>query len=290
MRLGVVGLIPSDFASFDDVQARHIRSMGFTGVAAHVSGDPFAARESGLRHLRAVLDANGLRLVQFWGWYPSLVTEDAAVRRQGIDAAREIVRLGAFMGADMVGIRPTSMSPNGAWSPDAANYLPATEDRLVDSLRAIAAACADHGLPMALECHVTTTLSSAEIVRRVIRRTGSPWIKVNLDPVNFVCSIPLAYHNTALLNDLFDELGEYIAAAHIKDVKVDDNHVVHISETPPGTGLLDFDTLFRRYEALLPDGYALIEHLPPEQIPAAATFVQQKLRDLQIPVKDETNE
>jgi sugar phosphate isomerase/epimerase len=287
MRLGIVGLIPSDFTTFDDEQARHIRAMGFSGVAAHVAGDPFAAQEKALRHLRAVLDANGLRLVQFWGGYPSLVTGDDSIRQQGVAAAREIVRLGAFMRADMVGIRPTSMSPNGAWSPDAANYLPATEDRLVDSLRQIAAACADHVMPMALECHVTTTLSSPPIVRRVIERVGSHWVRVNLDPVNFVRDHQTVYDTTGLLDELFDTLGEYIAAVHIKDVKVEDNHVVHISETPPGTGLLDFDTLFRRFEGLLPDGYALIEHLSPEQIPAAAAFVQRKLRDLQITVKDD---
>lgn len=287
MRLGVVGLIPSDFTTFDDAQAQHIRAMGFSGVAAHVSGDPFAAPEAGLRHLRAVLDSNGLRLVQFWGWYPSLVTEDAAVRRQGIAAAREIVRLGAFMRADMLGIRPTSMSPDGAWSPDAANYLSATENRLVDSLRDVAAACADYAIPMALECHVTTTLYSAEIVRRVIECVGSPWVKVNLDPVNFVRDHRTAYHTTALLGELFAALGDHIAAAHVKDVRVVDDHVVHISETLVGTGVMDFDTLFQRYEALLPDGYALIEHLPPDQIPAAAAFLQQKLRDLNITVKDD---
>jgi sugar phosphate isomerase/epimerase len=285
MRLGVVGLIPSDFGAVDDALAQQIRALGFSGVAAHVSGDPFAAKESKLRHLRAVLDANGLRLVQFWGWYPPLVTDDEAVRASGIRAAQEIVRLGAFMGADMVGIRPTSMSANGAWSPDGKNYAPATEDRLVESLRVIASACDDYHIPIALECHVTTTLHSPEAVYRVIEQVGSPWVKVNMDAVNFVRDLQAAYDTTALLNHLFDTLGQYTAAAHVKDVLVQDDHVVHISETPPGTGLLDFDTLFRRFEALLPDGYALIEHLPPEQIPAAAAFVQQKLETLDIPIR-----
>jgi sugar phosphate isomerase/epimerase len=286
MRLGIVGLIPSDFHTVDDTLARYIRSLGFSGVGAHIAGDPLAASPAALQHLRAVLDANGLRLVQFWGWYPSIVTDDESLRRTGVRAAQEIVKLGASVGAQMIGIRPTSMSPNGPWSPHPLNYAPATEERLVKSLREIAAACADYQLAIALECHVTTTLHSPEASRRIIERVGSDWIKVNLDPVNFVRDHLTAYDMTGLLNDLFDTLGSYALAAHIKDVRVDDDHVVHISETPPGTGLMDFETLFRRFEALLPDGFALIEHLPPEQVPDAAAFVQQKLRDLNITVKD----
>lgn len=288
MRLGVIGLIPSDFYQVNDKLAQDIRSLGFTGVAAHVSGDPFWAQPAAIHHLRDALTANGLRLVQFWGWYPSIISEDETTRTAGIRAAREIVRLGALAGADMIGLRPTSLSPDGPWSPHPANYTQEAEDRLARSLREIAAVGDEHGLPLALECHVTTTLASAGVVRRVIERAGSPWLKVNFDPVNLVCDHRTAYDTTGLLRHLLDTLGDYIAAAHVKDVKVDDDHVVHISETPPGTGLMDFDTFFTGFEALLPNGYALIEHLPPEQIPAAADFVQRKLRDLNIPLRGES--
>jgi len=87
-----------------------------------------------------------------------------------------------------------------------------------------------------------------------------------------------------LVNDLFDVLDPCIAAAHIKDVYVEDRHVVHISETIPGDGIFDFDTLFRRFEALLPQGYGFIEHLPESQIPQAKVFVVNKLNQLQIPI------
>jgi sugar phosphate isomerase/epimerase len=286
MKLGVVGIIPADFYQVDDAFCGHIRAMGFTGVGAHISGDPLQADANAVRHLSAVLTANGLRLVQFWGWYPSVVCDDDDTRAAGIRAAQEIIRLGSMAGADMIGIRPTSAGANGAWSPDGGNYTDATRNRLINSLREIAKACEQHAIPMALECHVTTALYSAAVVREVIERVGSPLVKMNMDPVNFVRDLPTAYHNTPLLNELFDELTPHIAAAHVKDVMVEDDHVVHIRETPPGTGLLDFDTFFRRFEAALPDGYALIEHLPPEKIPAAAAFVQAKLKDMGIGIRE----
>jgi sugar phosphate isomerase/epimerase len=282
MRLGVVGLIPSDFMTVDEALALHIRGLGFEGVGAHMTGDPLQASLAACQHLGAVLTAHDIRLVQFWGWYPSIVTDDEALRQTGVKAVQAVVRLGAKIGAEMVGVRPTSMSPSGPWSPDAANFAPATEDRLVNSLSEIAAVCASEGVPIALECHVVSTLSSPEAVRRIVERVGSPWVKVNLDPVNFVNDLPTAYRNTGLINRLFDQLGPSIAALHVKDVVVDDKHIVHISEALPGTGTLDFDTLFTRYEALLPGGFALIEHLPPDKVPAAAAFVRRKLQELKI--------
>jgi sugar phosphate isomerase/epimerase len=203
-----------------------------------------------------------------------------------VRAAQELVRLGASVGADMVCIRPTSMVPNRPWSPHPLNYAPETEQRLVESLYHVTRTCADYGMPIALECHVTTTLHDPATSRRIIEQVGSRWLKVNLDPANFACDHLTAYDTTGLLNNLFDTLGPYALAAHVKDVLVEDEHVVHISETQPGTGLMDFETFLRRFEALLPDGYALIEHLPPEQIPPAAAFVQQKLRELNIAIKE----
>ena len=185
----------------------------------------------------------------------------------------------------MIGIRPTSMSPNGAWSPHRDNYLPETEDRLVKSLSEIAQACEVHGLPMALECHVTTTLNSPQKVRQVIERIGSPWVKVNIDVVNFVGDFATAYDTTTLLHELFATLGKYAAAMHIKDVTVGDDLVVHIDEDVPGRGLLDFDTLFREFEAALPNGYGMVEHLTEAQIPEALAFVRRKLNELNIPIR-----
>ncbi len=259
MRLGVVGVIPADF-EVDDARAAQIAAYGITGVGAHIGGNPHDMQPERVRRLRDVLSAHGIQIVQFWGWYPSIITADEATRRTGIDHARRIVELGTEAGAAMIGIRPTSMSPNGAWAPHRDNFTPDAEDRLVDSLREIAEVGEAHGLPLALECHVTTTLNSPQAVRRVIERTGSKWIKVNLDPVNFVRDFPTAYDTTAMMHDLFATLGEYAASAHIKDVVVGDDLVVHIDEAIPGRGILDFDTFFTEFEAYLPDGFAFVEH------------------------------
>lgn len=284
MRLGVIGLIPSDFLAVDDALMEHICSMGFTGIVAHIAGDPLKADPAALHHLKRMLNRHHLRFIQLWGWYPSIITTDSQVRAAGLEGASAIIRWGAEIGAEMIGLRPTSMSPRGPWSPDPANYLPETQARLIESLHHINRTCEQYQIRVGLECHALTPLYNAQVVRHVLQTVASPWLKVNIDPINFVADLASAYNSTPLINEVFDVLGEYAVTAHIKDLVVEDNLVVHISEAPLGEGIFDIDTFLRRFEALLPDGYMFIEHLTPEQIPAAAAYLRRKLNDLNIPI------
>ncbi len=284
MRLAVSGMMPGHLDEVDERLARRIADMGFTGVGVHLAGDPQALSAQTCQRTRDILAQQGIRIVQFWGAYECIISPDETIRQSGVRTAQALIQAAAQLGAQMVGIRPTSLNPRGAWWPHPDNDAPETEARLVRSLRDITSACDGHGVPIALECHVTTTLKSVEAVRRVVEATRSPWVKVNMDPVNFISDIWAAHHTTDLVNHLFDVLGPFIAAAHIKDVYVEDRHVVHISETIPGDGIFDFATLFRRFEALLPDGYGFIEHLPESQIPQAHAFVTRTLNQLNIPI------
>lgn len=288
MRLGVVDdWIPGNFNAIDDTYAGKIAEMGFTGIGAHFAGDPWLDESLDLsRQISSVLAAHGIEIVQFWGAYPSLIAPDAEVRARAIHIGKGVVKLAAELGAHMACFRPTSMHPRNQWWAHPDNFTPATRQHLTDSLREIATACAEYQIPMALECHVTTTLNSPENIRDIIQATGSPWIKVNMDAVNFVKDIPTAYDTTSMINHLFDVLEPYVVTAHIKDVDVLDGHVVHIGEKIPGEGVFDFDTLFRRFEALLPDGYGFIEHLKSEeQVRQANAFVRGKIADMGITIR-----
>lgn len=288
MRLGVVDdWFPGSFNVIDEAIISKISAMGFTGIGAHFTGDPDEADSQALaQRISDSLAAHNIEVVQFWGNYPSLISPDEATRREAVRICRGVVRLGKQIGAHMACVRPTSMNPRGQWWAHPDNYAPATRERLIRSLSEIGEACAEYQLPVALECHITTTLDTPENVRDIIRATGSDWIRVNMDVVNYISSIHEAYNSTPVINRAFDVLGEYTLTAHIKDVDVLDGHVVHIGEKIPGEGVLDFDTLFRRFEEILPDGYAFIEHLKSEeQVQQANVFVRGKLAEMGITVK-----
>jgi sugar phosphate isomerase/epimerase len=271
--------------NIDEEIARKIADLGFTGMGLHYKGDPIDQPLEEALRTKALLTEHGIEIVQFWGEYPSLLTPDEAVRREGIRQTRNAVRRAAELGAHMASIRPTSMHPTEQWGPHPLNYAPETEERLVRSLSEIAETAEALQIPVALEVHVTSTLRSAEVIRDIIERTGSSWLKVNADLVNFIPDFATAYNTTPLINHVYDVLGPYIVNAHLKDVVVSPPLIVHINEAIPGTGLLDWNTLFGRFEALLPNGYALIEHLKDyEQVRQARDFVVGKLDALNISV------
>lgn len=285
MRIGVAGaIVPRDLRAVTDRLAAKLAELGVVGVGTHFQGDPATLTREELHRARDTFAAHGIAIVQSWGWQQPLVSPDEGRRKEAARTLGHAVRVAAELGAQSVLSGPGSRNPRGPWNPHPENHSASAEDALVRSLSEVASACEEYGVPIALECHVTSTLDSATSVRRVLDRVGSPWIKVSLDPVNFISDFPTLWNNTPLLNELFDTLGSATVAAHIKDVYAEDRLVVHISETVPGDGVLDFDTFLRRFEELLPGGYGLVEHLPESLVPQAIAYVRQKLTELGLPV------
>jgi sugar phosphate isomerase/epimerase len=266
MKLGVAGLLGDG----SEEAARAVRDKGFAAVSWHLPDLRRAEDETGLLAVRDALEREGLELCQLLPPdYPSLVHPDPEVRRAGVEALAAVVRAAALLGAGNVYVRPGSLNDAGPWTPHPENHRPETRDRLVESLRLLVPRAAEAGVPLALEGHAVSPLDTPAAVRDVLDRVGSPLLRVNADPVNFVRTLDQAYDNTALLNEFFDLLEEAVVTAHAKDVTVEDRLVVHIEECVPGQGYLDQETFLRRFEACCPDGVVLIEHLPAERVPEA---------------------
>jgi len=154
----------------------------------------------------------------------------------------------------------------------------------VQSLKEILRVAEDIGVDIVLETHVTTTLNTPETIKRVIERTGSKHLKLNLDPCNFVGDLQTAFNPAPMLNHLFDVLSPYIATVHLKDFYLEDRFVVHISETVIGTGIMDFDTILKRVHQDAPDKYVVIEHLPIGLIGLAKQNLTAKIKALGLPL------
>ena len=267
MKLGVAGYLPA-WDQMDAAAARRVRQAGFRGATIFFSR-PLEADPAAVRRLKRILTEEGLEAAQANGWYEVLVHPDDAVRAEGIRGVQALCRLGAALAAGSVYVRPGSLNPRGAWTPHPDNLSPRTFDRLVDSLRAACAVAEQEGIPLALEGHVVSPLDSPQRMRAVLDAVGSPALKVNIDPVNFIGTVPDVYDTRPVLNALFDLLGKDIAAAHLKDCVLEDHLVVHITEVMPGDGTLDYNLLLNRMQQDCPRGYALIEHLPDEKVPRA---------------------
>ena len=87
-----------------------------------------------------------------------------------------------------------------------------------------------------------------------------------------------------MIDELFDVLGEHCATVHVKDFYLEDRFIVHISETVPGSGMMDLDRVLQRTAALGPDSYAIVEHLPLGQIAQAKRYLTERAAALDLEV------
>ena len=284
MRFGVLGVIWSDWSDVTVESVAFARELGFKGLGAHLTVPASRISDEVAATVRSCVDANSLQLLQIWGPYPTIISADAEERRRGVEGARDIARLAARLGVSGTGIRPTSHNPRGDWWPHPENHSQASEDRLVQAIDEVLEVAVPAGVDVVLEKHATSTLDSAERVKRVIERTDPAHVRVNIDPANFVQDLPTAFEPGPMIDELFDVLGEHCATVHVKDFYLEDRFIVHISETIPGQGLMDLDRVLQRTAALGPDTYAIVEHLPLGQIAQAKHHLTERASQLGIEV------
>jgi len=293
MRFAVSGgLFPNHVDEFTEAMAARVRELGFTGIFTRFDrDDPFATTGAQCRRVRSILSAYGLTMVQAIGHRPPLIHPDDSVRRQGVKVLREAIRIAAALGSLSCHTGPGSMAQvgadgsawGGAWDPHGDNWNPICREQLVRSLREVASAAEDHGVVLGMEGHVLVTLNSAEMMRGVLDEVGSPAIRCDLDPVNWL-TLDTVFRNGAAIDRMCDVLGPRIFNAHAKDVVVQKRLVIHIDECPAGQGILDYDRFMRHVEALGPERYLIVEHAEVEEFPAVKAFLDRKAAELGIAV------
>jgi len=268
MRSGVVGMMPAAVADITAATADRLRDLGFSGVTVIVP-NPLESRSEEYERAGAILRDGGISVAQANPRYEMLVQPDDDRRALGIRQLQAACRCAAWLQAATVYVRPGSLNPAGPWTPAPGNTSLRTLMRLVDTLRQVVPVAEDVGIPLAIEGASTSPLDTPERVRDCIEAVGSPALRFNADPVNFVRSLDELYDTTSLIDRLFDCCGRYTVIGHAKDITYDNTLPVRMRECPLGTGLFDQETYMRRFERCCPDGFMLIEHLPDEQIPAA---------------------
>jgi sugar phosphate isomerase/epimerase len=248
--------------------AARLRGLGFTGVTVIVP-DPLEARREEYERAGAILRDGGVKVAQANPRYEVLVHPDPGRRSTGILGLRAACQCAQWLGARTIYVRPGSLNPAGPWTPHPENTSVRTLLRLVDSLQRVVGAAESVGIPLAIEGGSVCPLDTPERVRDVIQAVGSPALKFNADPVNFVRHLDDLYTSTSLVNRLFDVCSEHVVCGHAKDITFEDSIPLRLREVPIGAGIFDNVTCLKRFEACCPDGFVLIEHLPDELIPAA---------------------
>ena len=277
MRLGVVGYVPGDPRAVTEEVLRKALDLEVTSACYHGPGEILdELTTSDCNRVNDLYGDLGLELAQFGvGYRECLFDPEASVRDRVVRIIHRGLEVGSALLAHNVLIRTGSLNPGGSYDPAPENHEPGRLEVLIDTLSRVAVKAEEEGMNVVVETHALTIMGSPEINRQVVDAVGSDRIRVVMDFVNHFQSLAQVYNSAERLNRIYDVMGPISTVAHIKDISVEPGFVIHMNEEVPGAGELDLVTAVQRWEALHPDGYMLVEHLPEDKIPTAVANVRR---------------
>ena len=277
MLLGVAGLVPGDWKSIDGAVLDNVAEHGFKTVQIRVS-DPQSMKDKDIIRLKSMFDGRGFEMPQTVGNYGGkLIAEDESERREEIKFVKRMVNLTARLGSPNTYLRPGSLNPKGGWMPHPQNHSMEVWDRLVDSAKQICSVAENEGIMIAVEGGVVCPVSSPQKMKDLIDDVGSKNLGLNMDPVNFVGDLDIAYDTTSLINEFYELIPDRIFGAHAKDFTVVDGLLPHFEESiiDQPESLLDNEALLVGLQKANPKAHVLVEHLPDDKIPIAAAGIRR---------------
>jgi len=277
MLLGVAGLVPGDWKSIDGAVLDNVADHGFKTVQIRVS-DPQSMKDKDIARLKSMFEGRGFEMPQTVGNYGGkLIAEDETERKNEIKFVKRMVNITARLGSPNTYLRPGSLNPKGGWMPHPENHSERVFDRLVDSTKQICQVAENEGIMMAVEGGAVCPIYSPQRMKDLIDAVGSKALGLNMDPVNFVGSLDIAYDTTSLINEFYELIPDRIVGAHAKDFTVVDALLPHFEESiiDEPESLLDNEALLVGLQKVNPKAHVLVEHLPDDKIPVAAAGIRR---------------
>jgi sugar phosphate isomerase/epimerase len=269
--------VPRDPRALDDRFGKWAADLGVTVVGTHLGPTPEDVAPHAAE-VRERLAGWGLRIVQATGYNPVLVGDDPARRADDLDRLSRAFEVARLLGSPMVLTGCGSYHPTHHYGPHPRNHTAEARERMVDFLRLAAPRAEEHGVVLALECHLITALDTPAHVRDVVDAVGSPGLKVNFDPVNLLGSVDAVFDSGAEMAAMLELLGpRYHWTAHAKDVLIEPRLALHLEETVCGDGQLDWPAYLRCAERLgsaEQPAAVLVEHMPAFLAPRGLAFLR----------------
>ena len=286
MRLGVVGMIPSNFTEVTPRHLETIRELELTGAAFHYPGEKMSnLQKKELHTVRQTFKDCHMDLVQFGiGYSECLFDPEKSVRSsllkkiyQGIETSTELDSFACL-------IRTGSLNAKGSYAPSKSNLTLDAKNQLIETLSLITSKAEKEGVNVVIETHALTIMGTPEINQEVINEIGSNNLSVVMDYVNHFQNLEHVFNNRDRIHHIFSLMNPISILGHCKDIIISPGLVLHIDEAIPGEGELDLGLALKLWHEAHPDGYMLLEHLPYEDYPQAANNTVRIIRDQSIPL------
>jgi len=277
VRLGIAGtILPADLRQLTPQIVRTVRTWGYTGIFTRFRDNhPLTTSLDDAYQAREIMASEGVDHVMATGFWQCLIHPDAARRAEAVRVLRGALRLAGALGATAIDTGPGSLSTTSVWGPHRDNWQPWAEANLIQALREAAPIAEEANVRIHLEGHQYVVLKDAETMARVIDAVGSPWLKCDIDPVNWI-TLSTYYHTGSAIDAMFDVLGDRIGSGHSKDILIWDTHTVHLDTVTTGQGAIDHQRYLQRLHALDPEIYLVVEACSTADAPGVCAFLRRQ--------------
>ena len=238
---------------------------------------------------KSFLDDNGLNVGELTPFYigRNLGSPDQALHQEALEVLRRQLQVGAIVGAHCIGF---GWGKETGW-PSPEIWSERTWESRVKGVIDLVKIAEEEGVDVAAHPLYYSPLGSIERYIDLLKRVASPRLKVLIDIMNLTTA-DMYFSNTALVNQVFDKLGLYIASFHAKDVKISGggiggearsekgNPIAHIDEAVPGTGIMDYHTALIRLGELPQNITIHVEHFDYEDTIAGQQYIRSIGREV----------
>ncbi len=257
---------PIFLASDDPVAlAREHRRLGYR--AAYVPKVATHERAAEVARAFAVEDV----VIAEVGAWKNMLDQDPAARKANLAYVTDRMALADEVGALTCVTIAGSMNP-GQWDgPDPRNGSKEFFEATVENSRNVIDAVKPRRAKFSLEMMPWTPPRSAEEYLRLIRAIDRPAFGVHIDMCNVIETAEQLYGSGRLIEDTFKKLGRWILSCHAKDLR---GHRVHLAETVPGRGGVDYTAYLKAIATYAPGAPLMLEHIEkPEEYDEGREYI-----------------
>jgi sugar phosphate isomerase/epimerase len=192
---------------------------------------------------------------------------DPAKARTNGEHIRKVLAVAGKLGCPTIRVAGGSLHESNVWMHHPQNHTQRAFEMFIDQTRALLPYAEDARVAICPETTQWTIINGPKRMKEFVDRFDSPYVKVVLDFVNHM-TYDRVYNSGEFARSVVGELDDRIGVFHVKDVMVQDVHLVcHIDETPLGTGVLDHEAIIEASRFLEPWKTFSLEHFNQQGVP-----------------------
>jgi sugar phosphate isomerase/epimerase len=223
------------------------------------------------RTLRKTFEEKGIAIAVL-GCYINPVHPDRDERERSLRLFEEHLRFSRDFGCSLVGTETGSCSPDCSWQPDTTKS--GAFDLLCSSVERLLVTAEKCGSMVGIEPVADRhTVSSIELMEKLIERFPSPALAVIYDPVNLIPGGGLSRSQEDFFREALNTFGNRIMAVHLKDFRMEGKGKT--GDLPVGTGDLDWPCLLRLLMEKKPGVDLLLENSGPVTVRGCIAFLRE---------------